>query len=133
MRIFDFFRKPGNELTDAQKKWNQLWDLWEKGRADTPYAESMTYQSEINNGGHDQYFFNLENTGSLQREIAALETVLPAKLKKNLLDAYDAYTKLTDEEADQQAETILRPYDDAFYKDEEEINCILRRYASEMK
>ena len=93
----------------------------------------MTYQSEINNGGHDQYFFNLENTGSLQREIAALETVLPAKLKKNLLDAYDAYTKLTDEEADQQAETILRPYDDAFYKDEEEINCILRRYASEMK
>ena len=132
MRIFDFFRKPGNELTDAQKKWNQLWDLWEKGRADAPYAELMTYQSEINNGGHDQYFFNVENTGNLQREMAILETALPAKLRENLQNAYNAYRKLTNEESGEQTETMLSQYDDVFYRDEEEINCVLRAYASKI-
>ncbi len=67
MGVFRFFKKSKAEPTDEQKKWNKMWDLWAEGRADSPYAELMTYQSEINNGGHDQYFFNVENTGNLQR------------------------------------------------------------------
>ena len=121
------------ELTDEQKKWNKMWDLWVEGRADSPYSELMIYQSEINNGGHDQYFFNIENSGNLQKEMAVLKTVLPAKLRDNLQNAYDAYLKLTNEESDEQAGTILSQYDDEFYKVEEDINRILREYASQIE
>ena len=128
-----FFKKSKVELTDEQKKWNIMWDLWVEGRADSPYAELMTYQSEINNGGHDQYFFNIENSGNLQKEMAVLKTVLPTKLRDNLQNAYDAYLKLTNEESDEQAGTILSQYDDEFYKGEEDINRILREYASQLE
>ena len=127
--MFRFFRKNA-VLTDEEKRWDRMWDMWAEGRADSPYAELMTYQSEINNGGHDQYFFNIENTGDLQKEMAVLKTVLPERLRQNLKNAYDAYRKLADEGADGQSET-LRRYDDEFYKHEEEINSILRKYSSE--
>ena len=54
MGVFGFFKKRKSELSREQKKWNKMWDLWAENRADTPYAEVMTYQSEDNNGGHDQ-------------------------------------------------------------------------------
>ena len=133
MGVLSFFKKSKVELTDEQKKWNIMWDLWVEGRVDSPYAELMTYQSEINNGGHDQYFFNIDNSGNLQKEMAVLKTVLPAKLRDNLQNAYDAYLKLTNEESDEQAGTILSQYDDEFYKDEEDINRILREYASQLE
>ena len=133
MGVFSFFKKSKVELTDEQKKWNIMWDLWVEGRVDSPYAELMTYQSEINNGGHDQYFFNIDNSGNLQKEMAVLKTVLPAKLRDNLQNAYDAYLKLTNEESDEQAGTILSQYDDEFYKVEEDINRILREYASQIE
>ena len=133
MGVFSFFKKKKAELTDEQKKWNRMWDLWVEGRADSPYAELMTYQGEINNGGHVQYFFNIENTDDLQRNMAVLETVLPAKLQENLRKAYNAYLKLADKEADEQAERMLSQCDDVFYKDEEEINGILREYASKIE
>ena len=133
MGLFDLFRKSKAELSDEQEKWNKMWNLWEENRADTPYAELMTYQSEINNGGHDQYFFNIENSGNLQKEMVVLKTVLPAKLRDNLQNAYDAYLKLTNEESDEQAGTILSQYDDEFYKVEEDINRILREYASKIE
>ena len=132
MGVFRFFKKNKAEPTDEQKKWNKMWHLWAEGRADSPYAELMTYQSEINNGGHDPYFFNVENTGNLQREMAILETALPAKLRENLQNAYNAYRKLTNEESGEQTETMLSQYDDVFYRDEEEINCVLRAYASKI-
>ena len=133
MGVFSFFKKSKVELTDEQKEWNKMWDLWGEGRTDSPYSELMTYQSEINNGGHDQYFFNIENSGNLQKEMAVLKTVLPAQLRDNLQNAYDAYLKLTNEESDEQAGTILSQYDDEFYKVEEDINRILREYASQIE
>ncbi len=133
MGLFDFFRKSKTELSDEQEKWNKMWDLWAGKRADTPYAELMTYQSEINNGGHDQYFLNIENTGDLQKEMTALKTVLSEKLQKNLQDAYHAYQTLTDSESDAEAEAILEQCDDIFYQNEEEINRALKEYAAKMK
>lgn len=132
MGVFSFFRKSKAELTDEQKKWDKMWSLWAEGRAASPYAELMTYQSEVNNGGHDQYFFNMENTGDLQKEMAVLETVLPVKLRDNLQNAYNAYLTQANEESDEQADAILSQYDDAFYEGEEDILCILREYASKL-
>ncbi|MGN0805286.1 MAG: hypothetical protein ACI4MS_07880, partial [Candidatus Coproplasma sp.] len=61
MGLLDLFRKKKGKLSDKQLKWNKMWKLWADEKAQSPYAELMTYQSEINNGGHAQYFFNLSS------------------------------------------------------------------------
>lgn len=133
MGLFDFLKKKEVQLTDEQKKWNKMWELWAEGEADSPSAELMTYQSEINNGGHDQYFLNVENTGDLQKEMSALETVLSAKLKNNLQKAYKAYLVLEEKEDDEKAEEIMEQCDDVFYENEEEINHILEQYSAKIE
>ena len=133
MGVFGFFKKRKSELSNEQKKWNKMWDLWAENRADTPYAEVMTYQSEVNNGGHDQYFFNVEQTDNLQAEISILENVLSEELRSNLLTAYDAYQMLADKESDEEWEAILEGCDNVFFKNEEEINRILKEYASKIE
>ena len=70
MGLFDIFKKKKVELTEEQLKWNKMWELWTEAKAEAPYAQLMTYQSEVNNGGHDQYFTNVENTSDLQAEIS---------------------------------------------------------------
>ena len=133
MGVFGFFKKRKSELSREQKKWNKMWDLWAENRADAPYAEVMTYQSEVNNGGHDQYFLNVEQTGDLQAEISILENVLSEELRSNLLTAYDAYQMLADKESDEEWEAILERCDDVFFKNEEEINRILKAYAAKIE
>ncbi len=129
MGLFNIFKKKMPQLTQEELKWNKMWELWTEEKAESPYAELMTYQSEINNGGHDQYFTNVENTGDLQKEMSALEQVLSAKLKDNLNKAYKAYLVLEEKEADEKAEEILDQCDDMFYENEKEINGILDEYA----
>ena len=133
MGVFGFFKKRKRELSHEQKKWNKMWELWAENRADTPYAEVMTYQSEVNNGGHNQYFLNVEQTGDLQAEISILENVLSEELRSNLLTAYDAYQMLADKESDEEWEAILEGCDNVFFKNEEEINRILKEYASKIE
>lgn len=133
MGLFDFLKKKEVQLTDEQKKWNKMWELWTEEEADSPYAELMTYQSEVNNGGHDQYFFNVGNTGDLQKEMSVLETVLSAKLKNNLQKAYKAYLVLEEKENDEKAEEIMEECDDVFYENEEEINHILEQYSAKIE
>ena len=133
MGFFDLFKKKKVELTDQQLKWNKIWELWEEEKAESPYQELMTYQSEINNGGHDQYFLNVGNTGDLQKEMAALEKILPPKLTANLKKAYKAYLVLEEDEDDEAAEEILEQCDDVFYENEEKINQALEAYAAQIK
>lgn len=132
MGLFDFCNKKKVKLTVEELKWNKMWELWTEGHADSPYAELMTYQSEINNGGHSQYFANVENTNNLQKEMLSLKTILPSQLKGTLEKAYEAY--LTSEEKDdEKAEEILEQCDHMFYKNEEEINHILEEYAAKIE
>ena len=133
MGIFNFHKSHNANLPDAQKRWNKMWDLWSAGHADSPYAELMTYQSEINNGGHGQYFLNTRNTCDLQQELSVLEAILPLKLQKNLENAYHAYLTLMIDDSDEKANVTLNQCDDEFYQSEEEIDHILREYASEIE
>ena len=133
MGLFDIFKKKKVELTEEQLKWNKMWELWTEEKVDSPYAELMTYQSEINNGGHDQYFTNVENTSDLNKEISALEQILSAELKNNLNKAYKAYLILEKKEEDEEAEETLEQCDDVFYENEEEINRLLEEYACKME
>ena len=129
MGLFDFLKKKKVELTDDEKKWNNLWELWADGQVESPYAELMTYQSEINNGGHGQYFTNVENIGDLQKEMSELETILSPNLKSNLQKAYKAYLALEENENDEESEEIIEQCDDVFYKNEKEINDMLEAFA----
>ena len=88
-----------------------MWAFWAESHADLPWRELMTYQGEINKGGHDQYFLNTGNTGDLQNEMAILETVLPEKLQSNLRKAYAAYRALSEKEPDGRAQAILEQCD----------------------
>ena len=128
MGIFDMFRKKKTELTEEQLKWNRMWDLWTEEKIPSPYGELMTYQSEINNGGHDQYFLNVGNRGSLAEEMSALEQLLPPELIENLKNAYNAYMILEEKE-DEKAEEILEQCDSVFYEKEEKINSMLEEYS----
>ena len=132
MGLFNFFKQEKVKLTEEQCKWNKMWDLWAEEKAESPYAQLMTYQSEINNGGHDQYFTNVENIADLQNEISVLETILPVIHRDNLRKAYKAYLVLKEKD-DEEAEKILEQCDDAFYENETELNCILEDYAQKIE
>ena len=127
MGLFDIFKKKQVELTEEQRKWNKMWELWTEEKAEAPYAQLMTYQSEVNNGGHDQYFTNVENTSDLQNEISVLETILPVKHRSNFQTAHKAYMALQEDEC--AAETLER-CDNVFWENEDELNRILESYAA---
>ena len=133
MGLFNIFKKKKMELTEEQLKWNKMWELWTEEKVASPYAELMTYQSEINNGGHDQYFTNVENTGDLSKEISALEQILSTELKDNLNKAYKAYMILEKNDEDEEAEETLEQCDDVFYENEEEIKRLLEEYACKIE
>ena len=133
MGLFDIFKKKKVELTEAQLKWNKMWELWTEEKVKSPYSELMTYQSEINNGGHSQYFCNVENVSDLQKEMSALEEILPPFLIENLKKAYKAHLILEEKEDDEKAEEILEQCDDVFYANEEQINHILKEYAKTLE
>ena len=130
--MFDFIkrRKTRVELTDSQLKWNKMWDLWSEGKVESPIGELMTYQSEINNGGHSQYFFNTENTDDLQMNLVNVLSILPKELKDNLENAYKAYMVLEKNEDNEEAEEILEKCDDVFYENEQKIIQILEQYSA---
>ena len=131
MGLFDLFRKKKKETTASGEE--RMWELWMEKKALSPYAELMTYQSEVGNGGHDQYFFNVSNAGGdLKKEMAALESVLSETLKDNLHKAYEAYLILEEKEEDEAAEKILSQCDDVLYENEQEINQALEKYAAQL-
>ncbi len=136
--IFDLFRRKKEKavqeipLTEEENKWNRMWDLWAEGEIESPYNELMTYQSEVNNGGHDQYFVNTSDNADIEKELSALYGILPEKLKENLQKAYKAYLQLEESEDDEEAIEILENCDSVFWDNESEINEILEKYAENM-
>ena len=132
MGLFDIFKKKKVELTEEQLKWNKMWELWTEEKTKSPYTELMTYQSEINNGGHSQYFCNVDNVSDLKKEMSALEEILTPLLRENLQKAYKADLILEEKEAEE-AEEILDQCDDVFYENEEQINRILQEYANTLE
>lgn len=89
MGRFHLFRQK-QVLSETEQKLNALWDSWAKGKVESPYQELMTYESEVNNGGHDQYFFNLchahecdlSKCAELQKQLTVLFSALPIRFAK---------------------------------------------------
>lgn len=123
MGFFSLFKKKKQPIED--RKWNAMWELWAEERALSPYAELMTYESEVNNGGHMQFFDNADRS-ALSRMLSALNTLLTGILQNNLDRAYRAY--LTEDNEDTKA-CLLDECDNVFYENESEIEAILKEYA----
>ena len=132
--LFDLFKRKNKVvLSEEALKWNKMWGLWAEERAESPYRELMTYHSEINNGGHWQYFTNVENVGNLQEEMSELEQILPAELWSNVQKAYGAYLMLDEPAESKTADKALDQCDDIFYEKEDEIINILKSYAAKLE
>lgn len=137
--FFDIFRRKKNKaigedvISEADEKWNRMWDLWAEGEIESPYNELMTYQSEVNNGGHHQYFLNTENNGDVRKDIDALCTILPSVLTENIQTAFKSYVELEQDKNIEANEEILEKCDDVFWENEEMINSILESYCKKIE
>lgn len=132
MGIFDFFQKKPTTLTE-EEKLDRMWELWEKGKLKSSCcAKLMTYESEVNNGGHSQYFFNLANSGDLKAEVDAILPVLPEPLRENLKRGYDAFAAQEDI-GDDVNDDLFDECDSVFYKNEQMLIAVLKAHASEFK
>ena len=131
MGILDIFKKK-EEIPEEAQKWNKMWDLWTEEQIESPYKELMTYQSEINNGGHSQYFCNIESISNIEDELKKIKSILPQNLIDNLNKAYKANQILENEE-NEEAETIIEECDNTFYENENLINDLLNERASKIE
>lgn len=123
MGFFDIFKKKKATLT-AEQKFDKMWDLWAEDKLDLPCAKLMKYESEINNGGHSQYFFNVANCGDLAAEVKAVLSMLPEPLRENLARAYTAFSE-QDDISDGINDELFEECDDVFYKHEQLIIDII--------
>lgn len=124
------FRKT-RELTEEERKWNLMWDMWAQGKAESPYAELMEYESEVNNGGHSQYFFNVANCGDLNAEVEKILEILPSPLCDNLKRGYDAFSAQKDI-CDDDNDELFEECDNVFYENEQMLLDILKMYANSL-
>ena len=126
MGIFGLFSKE-QSLSEADRKWNRMWDLWVEGSAESPYSELMEYESEVNNGGHSQYFFNVANCGDLQASAEILLNVLPEPLLSNFRKAYEAFSGMEDI-CDDVNDALFEMCDGFFYDNEQPLMDVLKTY-----
>lgn len=130
MSIFGMYTT-GKEENDSERKWNLMWDIWAEGNAKSPYAELMEYESEVNNGGHSQYFFNTANCGDLKGDIQKLLDILSNPLHDNLKRAYDAFAS-QDDIANDVNDELFEECDNVFYANEQLLLDILQEYANNL-
>lgn len=130
MGILNVFQKK-RSLSEEEQKWNRMWDLWVEGKVEAPYAQLMKYESEVNNGGHSQYFFNVANCGDLKAEAQLLLEALPGPLLSNFQRAYKAFSGQEDI-CDDENDDLFEECDDVFYKQEQLLIGILQSYADGM-
>lgn len=123
MGIFDIFKKKKTALITDQKL-NKMWDLWADDKLDLPCAKLMRYESEVDNGGHSQYFFNVANGGDLAVEVEAVLSMLPEPLRENLARGYAAFSEQNDISDDINDE-LFEECDDVFYEHEQLIIDII--------
>ena len=127
-----FGRKTRPELTQAQQKWNKLWEMYESGElAKTDYNTYLLceYESGVNGEGHSGWFFNTENTEgkeAVENRLHVLKQVLPAHLYDNLVKAFQSCG--TEKEED-----ICEEADDYFWEHEQEVIEYLQGAANHLE
>lgn len=128
MGLFDIFKKK-EPLTDEQIKLNYLWEMWRQEQVDEPYNTLMTYDNELNNGGHTRFFLNIAYWGSVEKAVNNICKELPDVLKENLQTAYSHYLVLINEE-NNETESKIYECDKVFYDNEHLLTEMFQNYAN---
>ena len=116
-----------------------MWERWERGEIASPYNELLTYDSEMRDGGHLQFFLNR----ALRKEnmfavMSALRETLPAEHAENVSLAYRQYCMLAIDPEDDASVNAALGSDplyafDAYYDEhEEEMIDALEAYAASL-
>ena len=140
MGLFAKIFKKKYRLTEDELKWNKMWDLWFEGELEQPISSLLTYDSEIQNGGHLQFFCNLEEDEEIELRdvLKQLKKILPEEFYVNLEKAYTEYKKLnfnpetSEEYCEVAVEEPLVAYDNYYDEHEETIQNIFKEYASKI-
>ena len=120
MGFFNIFKKKKEQPLTTDQKINKMWELWGEDKLDLPCAKLMKYESEVNNGGHSQYFFNVANCGDLAQEVEAVLSMLHDPLRENLARGYAAFSE-QDDVSDNVNDGVFEECDDVFYEHEQDI------------
>ncbi len=116
---------------DPNDKWNKMWSLWAEGKIESPYYELMSYHSEINNGGHYQFFSNTDNIENSETVVETLCGILNENLKFSLQKAYKAYLNLENGINIDQSERDIKKSDEIFFENEDAIIKMLENYSKQ--
>lgn len=135
MKASDVFKDAELHLSEADRKWNKMLDLWSEGKAASPYNELLTYQGEVYSGGHGQYLCYIDENGDLRKEMSTLAKILPPLLWLTLWLAYRTYLFLVKHPEKQHIalELFLEHSGIVFHLYEKRINRILAAYAATME
>ena len=124
------------EEDEGTRRWNAMWEAWEAGEIPSPYNELLTYDSEMQEGGHLQLFLNRALRGeNIFAVMAALRETLPAGHAENVAQAYRHYCLLgIDPENDADVCAVLEdaplaPFDVYYDEHEEELLDVLEAFA----
>ena len=130
-------KKLKTDNTYSEEKWNKMIDLWVDFELKGPINDLLTYDAEINNGGHLQFFEN--KSDNLDNMMVSLKEILPDDVYDNLKSAYDIYLKSNfsienvDDYVDVASKDSFLEYDTYYYKNDDKINKILKEYAATIK
>lgn len=136
MNIFEIFKglfdrtKEENNLDPIQLRWNKMWDMWASLEAPSPYSELMTYQAEVSDGGHKQFFESVHSVTDIQDELDAILSLLDGVLADNLLRAIDAFSNSDNQEY---MDKIFKECDSVFFENQERIDNVLINYANTLE
>ena len=120
MGFLNILKKKKEQPLTTDQKINKMWELWGEDKLDLPCAKLMKYESEVNNGGHSQYFFNVANCGDLAQEVEAVLSMLHDPLRENLARGYAAFSE-QDDISDNVDDGVFEECDDVFYEHEQDI------------
>lgn len=99
--------------SDLEEKWHKMWQLWMNDRLESPYQEILTYENEVRNGSHLQYFNWIQENENPEKIVDIVSLNLVGTVLKPIFNkAYRAYLEL--EKNEEIANQILQSCDDAF-------------------
>lgn len=122
------------------KKWNKMWELWADEELESPLSDLLTYEAEIQNGGHLQYFANLSsNEADWTCVTANLKQLLTQPLFENYQNALNKFKELNlnietiEDFSDAANDEPLNEFDDFYYENENTIEEILKEAAKSIE
>ena len=125
-----------NNYSEEELKWNKMIDLWVENELNDPIKHLITYDNEIQNGGHLQFFENCQN--ELKSITSFLKKTLSKELNDNFKHAQNLYKKMCTEiekdnfDEDKYLEKF-EEFDNFYYENEEEVKEILENYANTLE